>query len=454
MDERRRIFIASMITCFVGAFMGSSLNVAVPSMAHDFGLNPDALTWVMTSFLIASAAGLLPFGRLSDIKGRRRIYVIGLFFICITTFFCAVVPNYELLVLMRYLQGVSMSMVFGTCMALLVSCYPSSQRGRVIGMTGAFVYAGLSVGPFVGGFLTDYFGWRSFFWVTGVIMLINFLLMLNIKTEWYGAKGEKFDKAGAVIYAVTVSMLLYGLSDWTRHEAVRVLPFVAIVLLFIFVWEQNRSDSPLLDLSLFKNTVFAMSNIAALIHYSATFALGFVLSLYLQLVRGMDAFSAGTMLLIQPVIMSLLSPRAGALSDKFSPRIIASCGMAVMMVSMFVFSFIDESEPLYLIGINLAFVGLGFALFSAPNNNAILSAVDRSFYGIASSVLAAMRLIGQALSMALVSLILSVYAAEAVPDNYVEIMLSAIQRIFLLFAILCVFALAASLARGGKNNAG
>ena len=206
-----------------------------------------------------------------------------------------------------------------------------------------------------------------------------------------------------------------------------------------------------MNLSLFKNTVFAMSNLAALIHYSATFAIGFVISLYLQLVRGMDAFTAGSFLLIQPCLMAIVSPKAGALSDRFSPRIIASAGMGIMMIGLFVFSFLHETTSLYFIGANLAFIGLGFGLFSSPNNNAIMGAVAAEFYGIASSIVAVMRLIGQAVSMAIVTLILSVYTADVAMAEYVDMILKAAKDIFLLFSVLCVFALIASLMRGQEK---
>ena len=432
--------------------MGSSINVAVPSMAEDFNLNPDILTWAVTAFLIGSAAGLLPFGRLSDIKGRRKIYMIGLVCICVTTFICALMQHFLSFIFVRFLQGVSMSMIFGTSMALLVSCYDARKRGKILGMSVSFVYAGVSLGPFIGGFITDYLGWRMIFWLTGIVLLVNLILMMKVKLDWYGAKGQKFDFIGSFIYMVMIVLFLYGLSDWTRHEIVHYFPIVAFVLFLVFIWEQNKSSSPLVKLSLFKNTVFAMSNLAALIHYSATFAIGFMVSLYLQIVRGMDAFTAGSFLLIQPCLMAIVSPKAGALSDKFSPRIIASFGMGIMMIGLFLFSFLSGTTSFYLIGINLAFIGIGFGLFSSPNNNAIMGAVKAEFYGIASSIVAVMRLIGQAVSMAIVTLILSIYTADIVMEQYVDMILAASKNTFLLFSILCVIGLIASLMRGKEKQ--
>ena len=452
MGQQKRIFVAVMITSFIGAFMGSSINVAVPSMAEDFNLNPDILTWAVTAFLIGSAAGLLPFGRLSDIKGRRKIYMTGLVCICITTFVCALMQHFFSFIFVRFLQGLSMAMIFGTSMALLVSCYDARKRGQILGMSVSFVYAGVSLGPFIGGFITDYLGWRMIFWFTGMVLLVNLILMLKVKVDWYGAKGQKFDFVGSFIYVIMIVLFLYGLSDWTRHEIVHCFPFIALLLFLVFIWEQNKSSSPLVKLSLFKNTVFAMSNLAALIHYSATFAIGFIISLYLQIVRGMDAFTAGSFLLIQPCLMAVVSPKAGALSDKFSPRLIASSGMGIMMIGLFLFSFLSETTSFYLIGANLAFIGIGFGLFSSPNNNAIMGAVDAEFYGIASSIVAVMRLIGQAMSMAIVTLILSIYTADIVMEQYVDMILGASKNTFLLFSVLCVIGLIASLMRGKEKQ--
>lgn len=451
MTERKRILIGVMITSFIGPFMASSINVAIPAMAEDFKMSPDALTWVITAFLIGSATVLLPFGRLADIKGRRKVYLHGLGCICISTFICAIVQDFLAFVLIRFIQGLSMSMIFGTSMALLVSCYPAEKRGKIIGLSASCVYTGLSISPFIGGFITDFWGWRMIFWITAATLLINFILIFRVKKDWYGARNSSFDYVGSFIYAVMMILFLYGLSDWTRHEIVHYFPIVALGLFILFIWEQDRSRSPLVELSLFKNTIFTMSNIAALIHYSATFALGFILSLYLQLVRGMDASSAGGFLLIQPLVMALLSPKAGALSDRFSPRLIASTGMGIMMISLFIFSFLHQDTSLVLIAINLAFVGLGFALFSAPNNNAIMGAVEPKFYGIASSILAIMRLTGQAISMAIVTLILSIFVVKSSQSNYSVVLLESFNYIFLLFSIFCVFALIASLMRGKEK---
>ena len=197
-----------------------------------------------------------------------------------------------------------------------------------------------------------------------------------------------------------------------------------------------------------------MSNLAALLNYSATFAISFLLSLYLQLIRGFDASPAGLSMLLQPMMMALLSPLAGTLSDKHEPRLVASAGMAITAIGIFGFSFLDTQMPMVLVGGIFLFIGTGFAFFSSPNSNAIMGAVEPRFYGVASSMLSVMRISGQAISMSVVTLLLAVYTASTVAASaspaYLSDLLQAIQLIFRILAVTCVFGVAASLARGNR----
>lgn len=452
MHYTKKVLLAVMMISFVGPFMGSSVTVAVPQMAYDFGMNPEEFTWVVTAFLIGSVVGLLPFGRLSDMKGRKRVFIWGLVGNTVCTFLCALTTSYHILIVLRFLQGLSMSMVFGTSMALLVSCYDKSKRGQIIGYAASSVYTGISFGPVIGGFITDYLGWRYIFWITGAALAFNYLIIYKVKQEWYGNRVYKFDYIGSFLYMMMTFLFLYGVSDWTRDTYVHYFPVISLVIFIIFLIQQYKSSAPLIDLRIFANLAYSLSNLASLIHYSATFAIGFLISLYLQVIRGMDAFSAGLILLIQPLLMALVSPKAGSLSDRFSPSNIASIGMGCMVVGLYIFSYLAENTALYLIIGNLILIGIGFGLFSSPNTNAVMSSVNKEFFGIASSVLAIMRLVGQAMSMALVTLILSIYSENIKAMNYHDGLLEAFHIAFLVFTGLCILALLASLVRGKKSQ--
>ena len=225
-----------------------------------------------------------------------------------------------------------------------------------------------------------------------------------------------------------------------------------MALLLLFIWEQKHASAPLIDISLFQSTIFAMSNLAALLNYSATFAISFLLSLYLQLIRGFDASTAGLFMLLQPLMMALLSPRAGALSDRHEPRLVASFGMTLTTLGIFWFSFLRADTPMLLVAANFVLVGIGFAFFSSPNSNAIMGAVEPRFYGVASSVLSVMRIGGQSISMSVVTMLLAVYTVPHVSAGYLDSLLEAVQGIFFIRAFVCLFGVGASLMRGKRQD--
>ena len=337
-------------------------------------------------------------------------------------------------------------MIFATAVAILTSVFPPSERGKAIGINTGATYTGLSLGPFLGGYLTQNFGWRSVFFVNvplGILALM--LASWKLKKEWAEAKGEGFDFKGSIIYSLMLLFMIYGLTELA-------IPFLiaGLILMLAFIAYERRVEHPVLEIRLFrKNLTFSLSNLAALLNYSGTFAVGFILSLYLQYVKGLNPQHAGTILISQPVIMAVFAPFAGWLSDRIEPRIVASAGMAVTSLSLFIFSNIDTSTSISLIVANLMFLGFGLALFSSPNMNAIMSSVDRKFFGMASATVATMRLIGQILSMALVMLVFSILMGKVeISPEYYPMLIESARLSFMLFTVLCFIGIFASLGRG------
>lgn len=451
MTQARGVLLAVLITSFIGPFMGSAINLAIPAIGEEFGVAAVDLSWIVSSYLLGSVAILLPVGKLADIYGRKKIYLIGVASLLVCTVGAGLTLTVWSLIVWRFLQGMATAMVFSTGMTMIILVHQPNERGKVIGYSAAATYIGLSLGPMLGGMITHYFGWRGIFILTAVVLAIGLQMMMKVKDEWYGARGEAFDYWGSLYYAIAGVGILYGCSKVVDDVFAIYILGVGLCFLGIFIWQQCHTESPLLDLKLFRqNTVFTMSNLAAMINYSATFAIGFSLSLYLQIIRGFDAPAAGMILLIQPCIMALFSPMAGALSDKMEPRIVASIGMALNAIGLMAFAFLGHATPIWQIGLIFAVIGLGFALFSSPNNNAIMGSVSPRYYGIAASVLAVMRLAGQAMSMAIVTLILSIYASDIIATNYLDNLLRGFCITFAVFAVLCGLGVMASLARGKR----
>ncbi len=450
---KRKILLAAVVSAFLNSFMASAINLALPSIGEEFSADAILLGWIATAYLLSSAVFLVPFGRIADIYGRRKVFLWGMAIFSLASAGSSFAPGIYTLIIIRVLQGVGSAMIFATGIAIVTSVFPAEERGKAFGLTIAAVYIGLSFGPFAGGMLTDYLGWRSVFLFTAVAGMAGVLFIgFRIRAEWAEAAGEPFDLQGSVIYGISLFLLIYGFSSLPSARGFACLGTgSAGIVMFLAV--QLKTRYPVMQLKLFvNNPVFAWSNAAALINYSATFAVAFLLSLYLQYIKGLTASDAGLVLVSQPVVMAVVSPLAGRLSDRIEPRILATAGMAVTTAGLFFLSFAAVMSITTII-ITLVLLGTGFGLFSSPNSNAIMSAVTPKYYGIASGTMGTMRLLGQMFSMGVVMLILALYIGrEPVTEQNSDVFLESLRVAFWLFSALCFLGIFASYARGDMRT--
>ncbi|MFZ4616103.1 MAG: MFS transporter [Rectinemataceae bacterium] len=449
------VLLIATLGAFMGSFANSSVNVALPPLGKALGLGGLELNWVTTAFVLGSAAFLLPMGRLGDIFGRKKLYALGMAINAIGAILSSIAPGGAFLIAMRAFSGLGASMIAPTASTLVVAVYPPEQRGRVLGIIVSATYLGLSAGPFLGGFLTAYLGWRGLFLVHGVLaVLVLVLVGLFLKGEWQIAKGEPIDWQGTVIYALGLSALLIGFSALPGVRGI-VLLVAGIAALVAFAYWERAHKHPLLDLGIFKgNRVFALSNLAALFSYGATFSVGFFLSLYLEVVRGMPPQEAGLVMMVQPLLMAIFSPLTGRLSDRVEPRFLASAGMLLTALGLGVLASIGVGSPLQLIVAALVSLGLGFALFSSPNTNAVMGAVEHRHLSVASATLSTMRVVGMSASMGIALVLFSLFLGnKAIGSETIQPFMSAFHLAFVISAILCVFGVFSSLARGRVTRA-
>lgn len=455
--KRKYTLIAITTASFLIPFMGSALNLAVPTIGQEFGGDIYLLGWVMNAYLLASAVFLLPLGRLSDIVGRKKIFTGGIVFFALTTFLCGLAWSLPSLIIFRIIQGLSSAMIFATAIPILTLTYSPQERGMALGFNSAAVYTGLSLGPVIGGVINHHLGWQYIFFLTAVIaLLVLYFVLRHMSGEWQGITGEKFDYVGAILYGIGLVFVIYGSSSLAKWGGAVAFLLIGLALMVSFVFYELRQKHPLLEIGLIrKNVVFAFSNLAALANYSATFAIGFLLSLYLQVARGFDSQLAGLILLSQPILQALFSPFAGKLSDRIEPRIVATWGMILTTVGLFVLSFISRETPLWFIILNLAMQGVGFAFFAAPNNNAIMTSVEKKEYGVASAVLGTMRIVGQSFSMVLMTLVSSYYLGQlSISPLYGDLVIKSTRVSFFIFALVCFGGIFASMARGNLEKNG
>ena len=434
----------------MGPFVISSVNVALPAIQKEFNADAVQLSWIATALLLATAVFLVPMGRIADLYGRKRIFAWGLALFTLSSIFAGFSVSVEMLIFARAVQGASSAMFVTTGMAILTSIFPPQKRGRVIGIYVSAVYIGLSVGPFTGGILTQHIGWRSLFFLVAPFGLTSFYITLKyLKGEWADARGETLDIVGSVLYAVSILLMVYGASNLPDVNALYFI-LIGLACMGAFIWQELRVQFPVFEVRLFsENKLFAFSSLAALINYSATFAVAFLLSLYLQYIKGMTPQIAGVILVAQPIVMAFFSPLAGKWSDRIEPRKIASTGMAITALGLFLFLFIDNDTSILYIGAVLAMLGFGFAMFSSPNMSAIMGSVEKRFFGIASGTVATMRLLGQMTSMAIALVLFAIFIGheEISPLNY-HLFLTCVKVSFSISAGLCVIGVFFSFFRG------
>ncbi len=404
----------------------------------------------MTAFLLANTVVVLPLGRVADIVGRKKIFLIGLSIFVIFNIACSLVPTASLLIPARVFLGAGSAITLGTSMAILTSAFPPQERGRVLGINIAVVYSGLTLGPLLGGVLTQTLGWRSIFIFGALLALISLVWCLwKIKAEWAEARGEALDYGGVVIYMLALVAILYGFSNLPQLSGI-LITCGGMAAMAVFIFWETKAKYPLLHLGMFRgNLTFSMSNLAALFTYLATLGTGFLLALYLQYIKGFSPSVAGLIMITQPAIMAILSPFTGSLSDRLEPRMLSSIGMGLLSAGIIMLIFVDAATPLGYIIASMLVMGAGFGLFTSPNTNAIMSSVDKKFYGVATGTLATVRTLGQTMSLAITTILFTLFIGkeQIMPQNYPQFMQS-MHIALIIFSILCCLGIFASLARG------
>ena len=456
LDQRgqRAALLMVLLSGFSMPMMLSAINVALPSIADDLAMDAVLLSWVPMAYLMASAALVLSFGRLADMFGRKRMYLIGTAALIVTSILATYVNSGAMLIACRFLQGVSAAMIYGTHIAIISSAYPPAQRGRMIGLTVSVIYVGLTCGPLLGGWMIELFGWRAAFLVHVPISAASLLVgIFMVKAEWRAEDPGRFDYVGSVLYTLAIVSLMVGISSLPKLHSILLIGLGGFGFWLFFHHQHNRRD-PLFDVSLFyANRVFTTSCVASVIMYTATFSNVVMISLHLQYLQGMTPMEAGVVMMAQPIVMAIVSPYAGKLSDRIEARVIASFGMAITAFGLALLATIGASTPVPLIVVYLMTIGLGFSLFSSPNANAIMGSVESHQYGIAGSSVATMRVIGQVSSMGVVAMVfaLSLGPVQITPEIYPELEW-ALHWCFSVSAAFCLPGIYLSLVRGRRRS--
>lgn len=451
--QQSRVLAVVALSAFLTPLGLSLLNVALPTIGRDLSLDPATLGLIASAFVFAAAILLLPFGRLADIRGRGPIFIAGLALFTSASLGLALAASGPFLLVLRALQGVAAAMTMSTEIAILSSAFAVSGRGRALGIVVACVYAGASVGPALGGYLTQAFGWRTIFLPTVLLGVVTtFAASRFVPYDAPERPDDRFDMRGSLVYGVGLSTFMLGLSLPLGFQTI-ALTGAGLLLLALFVRIERNTPRPLLDVAtLGRNRPFVVGNGGALFVQTATFSVSFVLSLYLHYVGGLQPQEVGLLLLIQPAMQAVVSLVTGRLSDTVPPRLITTGGMLLILIALAALSQVGDDARLPIIAVSLAALGGGIGCFSAPNIKLILSRVEKEAYGVASAGLATVRVIGQSLSMGLAGAVLASYTAAATRDAAPsDIVAQSARTAFTLAASICCLGLLTGLIKIGRQ---
>ena len=424
-DLKKDLLIVGILVSFLTPFVRSSINLALPALATEFDLSAVFLTWISTIYLLVNAILYIPFGRIGDIYGRKRIFQYGLIIFTTSSFISAFSISGEMFLFVRIFQAIGNAMIFANLNAMITSAFPENERGRAFGLTSMGVFVGLIIGPILGGAITEILGWRTLFYFDTIIGIIAAYAITRFKHDWIDSAGEKLDILGSFLLGMSLITIIYAFSDFTNKYSL-FLVIGGTIGLSLFYLVEKRVAFPLINLDLFKSKSFTFGNITAFINYGAFVSVGFILSLYLQYLKGYGPLTAGLIVSIQSIMMVIVSPFAGRLSDKIDPGNVSTVGMVLTTIGVALMTLINFGNALYLGVFSLIIFGAGIGLFYSSNTKIVMSSVDKKFFGVTSATLSNARSMGQIFGMGIVMIIISALLgnAQIIPSNYPELIIS------------------------------
>ena len=439
------VFVA-FITSFFAVFLSNGVIIGVPAIAKDFAMNNVIQNWIPTILFLVVAIFTVPAGQISGKFGVKKSLLAGILIFLIGSIGACLSFSTESFLIFRIVQGAGMAFLNVSAMAMVVHAVKPQNRGKALGFTVTGVYLATSLSPVICGFLVHNLGWRSmFYFVIPFLVLCILLMIVKIPQEWKTYEGQPIDKIGSLLWAFGILTFIYGFTSLVNTQGV-ILTIVGIVILCIFGAYELRQASPVFNMKLFKNAKFTSSNVAALCSYLAIMVVTTILNYHFQYVRGWNAQMSGMILIITPIIMAIMAPNAGKLSDRIHPQKLAAVGIGIAAVALAILTFLNGDTPVYVVILAMVLQGIGMGLFSSPNMNAIMSSVPPKYAPTASASQATMRTIGQTMSLGLLTLIFAwVMGNLKLAPQYASMIVQASQTICLICTVACVLAIFASL---------
>jgi EmrB/QacA subfamily drug resistance transporter len=420
--QRYQILLAVALGTFMGPLDGSVVNLALPSISNHFNVSLSAVEWVVISYLLVISSLLLTYGRMGDLYGHKRIYISGFIVFTTGSLLCGISSSIIMLIIFRAVQALGAGMLMAIGPAIVTDIAPPKERGKFLGIIAVAVSVALATGPVIGGILTDKFGWQSVFLMNIPIGIIGIIWAIKVIPGITAKEKIPFDIKGAVLMFLALITILFPLSyaeylSWS-HPLIIGLLFIGIIFFAVFFIIEKKEKYPMMDLSLFKNRLFFLGNIASLLNFMSQFSTVFLMPFYLQQLRGISPSQAGLIMLPMPLVTMIIAPLSGSLSDRFDSRYLRTAGMSITTIGLLLLSSLKYNTPIINVIGSLTVIGLGVGIFQTPNNSMIMGNVPPNRRGIASSLLATMRNVG---------MVLGVAVSGAIFTNYRQYLMESLQ---------------------------
>jgi len=452
----------AMLTVSIGIFMatldGSIVNIALPTLTRLFDTDIPTISWVILSYLLTITTLLLTLGRLSDMYGRKKVFAGGLLVFSIGSALCSLSTTVGQLIAFRVVQGFGAAMIMATSTAIVTYAFPHTERGKAMGIIGTVVSVGSMAGPALGGFLIEMIGWQSIFYINVPIGIFAAAYSLKVLETEEVHKGQKFDIPGAFFMFISVTSLMLAITQgqgmgWNSPLIIGLL-IVFVISLMMFLYIEAKATQPMVELSLFRNRPFSASNTSSFLSFVAMFAIILMMPYYLEEVLNYSTIHVGMTLIAIPLVMAVVAPVSGWLSDKTNSFTLSSLGMVVTCVALYMLGNLNQNSTSFEIVIGLGLVGLGMGLFQSPNNSIVMGSVPLNRLGIAGSLLGIMRNLGMVAGIAISSAVFTrgFDLQEALGAPHIPAFLAGYHDAFMVAVAVCVLGVLTSLVRGDGDG--
>lgn len=456
------ILLTVLPMTFMTTLDSSIVNVALPTMAKELNTSMAGIEWVVTSYLIVICATILLFGKLGDILGKTRIFKFGIGVFTIGSLLCGLSNTLFMLILSRIVQAIGAGAAMATNQGIITETFPPNERGRALGMTGTAVALGTMVGPTLGGLIVSIAPWEYIFLINipiGILVYIGVIKILPFKKK---ASDFKIDVKGSILFMISVTLLFtsinFGQSLGFTNMFIVMSFIISLILFAIFIRVEKTSDNPMLDIKIFKNRLFSLSIFCGFTSFISIGAVNIILPFYYQDVLALSPSAAGLMMTVSPIILAVIAPLSGYLSDKIGSEKISALGLSILSIGIISLVLFNVNTSLIVVGVLVGLLSLGSGIFQSPNNSLIMSTVEKNELGIAGSINGLVRNLGTTTGIALSTSILYSrmssklgYKVSGYVDGRADVFVYAMRFVFIGIGVICLIGAILSVIRVVKK---